>query len=216
MSGGEGPHGHSALCPCLLGASLGSASVLPSSRSLHLAFWCPHLCLSPSALSLVIQGASPHLSLSSLLSGPGGSSFLGFWDTCLSLWLMHPPLLPLFTHSLPLAGSLDEYILGIGVRLAWAPILAPSKHSEPHEPSVQWAHPLTWQDVQVRMRREACEPSPTPGPCTFPHLPLSLPNPFPPCSSDVWEAEAGIPRGKPAQLPHSCKCQDISTLLRSS
>lgn len=60
-----------------------------------------------------------------------------------------------------------------------------------------------------------CLPPP-PDPCTFPHLPLSLPNPFPPCSSDVWEAEAGIPRGKPAPLPHACKCQDSFTLLPSS
>lgn len=62
---------------------------------------------------------------------------------------------------------------------------------------------------------------PRPGPCPVPgslHAPTlaSLPpKPCTPCGPDVWAEEAGIPLGKPAQLPSSCKCQNIFPLLKS-
>lgn len=44
----------------------------------------------------------------------------------------------------------------------------------------------------------------------LPHLPAS------PSLCPVWEEEeAGIPPGKPDQLPQSCKCQNIFALLKS-
>lgn len=82
------------------------------------------------------------------------------------------------------------------------------------------------QGVLVRMKRNSWllsavlgSPSLVPTlsltPCTSPHLPRSLPNPVTPCGPGVWEEEAGIPLGKPAQLPHSCKCQNVFPFLKS-
>ena len=85
---------------------------------------------------------------------------------------------------------------------------------------MQWvAHPPALQDVQVSMERNgtctAISLHPIPGSLHIPTLGFSLPSPLIPCGLDVWEEEAGIPLGKPAQLPQSCKCQNISTLLKS-
>lgn len=76
------------------------------------------------------QGASPHLSLSFPLSG-SGVLLSGFWDTCLSLWLLHPPLLPLFTPLCLWQAAWTSTCLGFGGRRSWAPILAPLNLSEP-------------------------------------------------------------------------------------
>lgn len=81
-----------------------SGALIPASPLLLCPLWLHPGCL-PTSLTLL----SPHW----IGRGGGRCSFLGFWDTCLSLWLMHPPLLPLFTPSLPLAGSLDEYMSGL-------------------------------------------------------------------------------------------------------
>ena len=43
----------------------------------------------------------------------------------------------------------------------------------------------------------------------LPHLSAS------PSLWPVWEEEAGIPPGKPDQLPQSCECQNIFALLKS-
>lgn len=92
-----------------------------------------------------------------------------------------------------------------------------------------WCHGLSpWalQGVLVKMQSNSWLLSPILGsptlvptlsltPCTSPYLPRSLPNPVTPCGPGVWEEEAGIPLGKPAQLPHSCKCQNVFDFLKS-